>query len=256
MDAAGWLREYERALSLREIREEDCDQSLLAYHLPFLERLDGIEGSSIALYDLRARSYRFLTRSFKFLAGYDRDAALAEGPDYFFAHMRQEHVAFVLETVARAFFFLNGQEPGERRDYKLSFDFEIERADGKTLRIVQQVVILELDRRGNIWLVLIANDVAPPALAGAAPERHLLNTRSGAYHLFLPREKEPVAGELSRREIEVLGLVAAGMASREIADRLFISVCTVNNHRQRILEKLGTRSSAEAVRYAASRGLV
>lgn len=260
MDAAGWMLEYERALSLRAIREEDCDESQLDYHLPLLERLDAIDGSSIALYDLRTRSYRFLTRSFKFLAGCDRDAAIAGGPEFFFKIMKPEHAAFVRETVARCFLFLNGLPPAERKDYRLSFDFEIERADGGAARIVQQVVVLELDRKGDIWLVLIANDLASPGHGDPAPQRHLHNSRTGAYHLFLPaeREAEEKSGrpELSRREVEVLGLVAAGMASREIADRLFISVNTVNNHRQRILEKLGTKSSSEAVRYAASLGLV
>jgi DNA-binding CsgD family transcriptional regulator len=56
--------------------------------------------------------------------------------------------------------------------------------------------------------------------------------------------------------LEVLGLVATGMASKDIADRLFISVNTVNNHRQRILEKLDSRSSAEAVRYVMKLGLI
>jgi DNA-binding CsgD family transcriptional regulator len=260
MEAGHWAREYRRVLSLREIREEDCDPALLDYHLPLLERLDAIEGSSIALFDFRTRSYRFLTRSFRFLAGRDRDEALVEGPDYFFRFMKAEHVPFVMETVSRCFVFLNGLPPGERKDYRLSFDFSIQRADGRELRIVQQVVVLELDRRGNIWLVLIANDAAPAAALGV-PERHLLNSRTGKYHLFLPLEKgdgrrEQSTRDLSRRELEVLGLVAAGMASGEIADTLFISVNTVNNHRQRILEKLGSRSSAEAVRYAASLGLV
>ena len=54
----------------------------------------------------------------------------------------------------------------------------------------------------------------------------------------------------------VRGLVAVGLASREIADRLSISVATVNNHRQHILEKTGARNSAEAVRYASGLGLL
>lgn len=256
MDAAGWKREYEKCLSIRVIREEDCDPSILDYHVPFLKRLDSIDGSSIALYDMRTRSYCFLTESFKFLAGCDRAAAISGGPDYFFKVMQPEQLPFVLETVTRTMIFLNGLPPAERKDYRLSFDFAIRQANGATVRLVQQIVVLELDRRGNIWLVLIANDLAPPGAAAALPERHLRNTRTGAYYLFLPRERETSKAELSRREIEVLGLVAAGMASREIADRLFISVNTVNNHRQRILEKLGTRSSAEAVRYAAALGLV
>jgi DNA-binding CsgD family transcriptional regulator len=256
MDAAYWMREYEHVLASRKIREEDCDPAVLDYHIPFLERLDAIEGSSIALFDFRTRNYRFLTHSFKFLAGYDRDAAITGGPDFFFRIMKRDHLPFVLETVTRSFAFLDGAPPAERKDYRLSFDFAIEPPGRKAVRLVQQVVVLELDRRGNIWLVLIANDLAPSGAADAAPARRFLNTRTGVSQLFSDGTKDSVETDLSRRELEVLGLVASGMASREIADRLFISVNTVNNHRQRILEKLDSRSSAEAVRYAMSLGLI
>jgi DNA-binding CsgD family transcriptional regulator len=260
VDAGEWLGEYEKVLSLVRLRAEDCDEAILDHHLPFLERLDAVEGSSVALYDLRARRYRFLTSSFRFLGGYPRNEALVEGPDYFFRLMHAPDLSFVLETIARTFRFLFALPAGERKDYKLSFEFRIRAASGGLVRILQQVVALELDKRGNIWLVLIANDLAPRGSLDAEPERRLVNVRTGAWFLFPPAERvNERAGErrsLSKRELEVLGLVASGLASKEIADSLFISVATVNNHRQRILEKLGTRSSAEAVRYAAALGLV
>jgi hypothetical protein len=65
---------------------------ILEYHIPLLERLDSIDASSIALFDFRTRSYRFLTDSFKFLAGYDRDDAIEGGPEYFFRIMRRDHL--------------------------------------------------------------------------------------------------------------------------------------------------------------------
>jgi len=256
MDAAYWMREYEHVLGSWKIREEDCDPAVLDYHIPLLERLDAIDGSSIALFDFRTRSYRFLTHSFKFLAGYDRDDAIEGGPDFFFRIMRHDHLPFVLETVTRSLVFLQGAPPAERKDYRLSFDFAIEPPGRKAVRLVQQIVVLELDRRANIWLALIANDLAPPGALGADPDRRLLNVRTGTSHLFSGHAKDSAEADLSRRELEVLGLVASGMASRDIADRLFISVNTVNNHRQRILEKLDSKSSAEAVRYAMSLGLI
>ncbi|HRJ31095.1 MAG TPA: response regulator transcription factor [Cyclobacteriaceae bacterium] len=56
--------------------------------------------------------------------------------------------------------------------------------------------------------------------------------------------------ELTKREYEVLGLVAAGKTNKEIAEMLFISIKTVETHKTHILEKLGLRNSAELVKYA------
>jgi DNA-binding CsgD family transcriptional regulator len=263
--------EYQRTLQAQRFRAEDLDLGRLDYHLPLLERLDAVEDSSVALYDLYQRKYVFLTSSFKFLLGYDREEALGQGPEYFYRRMPEEDLETVLDTVSRTLRFLYLQSPEERRDYKLGFDFRIRRADGRLIRLLQQVVVLELDARGNIWLVLIVNDLLPGGSEEEPSRRSLRHLRNGKSYLFLPGEAEerggagagrtgaeaaPAGGGLTKREIEVLGLVAVGLASREIADRLFISQATVNNHRQRILSKTGARNSSEAVRYATRLGIL
>lgn len=58
------------------------------------------------------------------------------------------------------------------------------------------------------------------------------------------------AGELSDRELEVLTLLGRGQSTREIAENLFLSVKTVEAHRERIKEKLKLKNSAELLRYA------
>ncbi|HWX74363.1 MAG TPA: response regulator transcription factor [Solirubrobacteraceae bacterium] len=62
--------------------------------------------------------------------------------------------------------------------------------------------------------------------------------------------------ELSRRETEVLRLLALGHTSVEIADRLRLSPRTVETHRARIYRKLGLSTRAQIVRYAIGRGLL
>lgn len=61
---------------------------------------------------------------------------------------------------------------------------------------------------------------------------------------------------LTPREQEVLTLVSQGLTSKEIADRLFISVYTVKNHIRNVLEKLHLKNRAEAVAFAAREGLL
>ena len=63
-------------------------------------------------------------------------------------------------------------------------------------------------------------------------------------------------GSLSRREREVLGLVAEGLNNRAIAERLFISENTVKNHVRNIHEKLGVHTRMEAVVRAVREGLL
>ena len=61
---------------------------------------------------------------------------------------------------------------------------------------------------------------------------------------------------LTRREVEVVRLVAVGQTNREIARELFLSPRTVDTHVQNIRMKLGCRSRADAARRATELGLV
>jgi DNA-binding NarL/FixJ family response regulator len=75
-------------------------------------------------------------------------------------------------------------------------------------------------------------------------------------HLEKASDGEPPGEILTRRELEVLKLIAEAHSSKEIARILVISIKTVERHRANILEKLGMRDRVELTRYAIRRGLV
>ena len=80
-----------------------------------------------------------------------------------------------------------------------------------------------------------------------------INTRTGEVRILTNKDYENV---LSVREREVISLIDKGLLSKEIAERLCISINTVNRHRQNILEKLQVDHAIEACRVARTMGLI
>ncbi|HEY0456904.1 MAG TPA: response regulator transcription factor [Verrucomicrobiae bacterium] len=68
--------------------------------------------------------------------------------------------------------------------------------------------------------------------------------------------EESYPKQLSEREREVLSLIVSGLANKEIAERLSLSVRTVEKHRQKIMHKLGIHKATELVKFAITRGFV
>lgn len=71
-----------------------------------------------------------------------------------------------------------------------------------------------------------------------------------------PDEEESLYEELTPREREVLVLIAEGLTNPEIADKLVISVKTVDRHRENIMRKLNLHSRIDLVKYAIKLGLI
>ncbi|MGI4741790.1 MAG: response regulator [Janthinobacterium lividum] len=69
-----------------------------------------------------------------------------------------------------------------------------------------------------------------------------------------PETKKP--GQLTRRETEILRLLADGLTTSEMAEKLFTSKRTIETHRQNILEKTRTKNTASLIKLAMTQGLL
>ncbi|MCP4544317.1 MAG: response regulator transcription factor [Chloroflexi bacterium] len=97
--------------------------------------------------------------------------------------------------------------------------------------------------------VAAAGDVfLHPLVAGALVQDYLRRVRSGVEH-------ESYDG-LTRRQRQVLTLIAEGISNRDIATQLKISVRTVERHRENIMERLNLHSRTDLVKYALRKGLI
>ena len=68
--------------------------------------------------------------------------------------------------------------------------------------------------------------------------------------------KKDLPNQLTKREMEVLALVASGKTNKDIAESLFISVKTVETHKTHILIKLGLNNNSELIRYAVKNNII
>jgi DNA-binding NarL/FixJ family response regulator len=64
------------------------------------------------------------------------------------------------------------------------------------------------------------------------------------------KESQPNEEKLTGREIEILKLFAGGMSNQEIADKLFISIRTVESHKNHIMQKLELNSTVDLIKFA------
>ncbi len=86
------------------------------------------------------------------------------------------------------------------------------------------------------------------------PQR-LAQVRAAIAELTATRRHPALPGDLTARQAEVLGLLAAGLSNKEIAAELFLSLATVERHLATIYRKLGLSSRVEAARFAIDKGL-
>jgi PAS domain S-box-containing protein len=104
-------------------------------------------------------------------------------------------------------------------------------------------------RRDAATTVHLFRDVTTSHEVEALVRQRLAETRPA------PENGQPPP-DLTRRELEILRLVAGGASTRSIAEKLHVSQATVRNHAQHVLEKLGVHSRLEAAAYATRHGLV
>jgi NarL family two-component system response regulator LiaR len=73
---------------------------------------------------------------------------------------------------------------------------------------------------------------------------------------FVPNESKQEDLGITRRELEVLALIAQGMSNREIAGKLYVSENTIKTHSSHVLDKLGAKRRTQAVQLGKEFGLL
>lgn len=234
---------YSEIMDSQEFDEHLLDYSVLDRHIEVLDKLSKLTNNSITIYDNFKREHVWVSSSHKKLFGSNEYDDVQIHPEDFEAVMRNGMACM------RHFFFGNKNAANHKliREYRINIK-------GVFRRVTEQMQLLETDSKGNLWLIVSMMDISPNQSPPYRVDSKLINFMTGDFispiDTFFNSKSI-----ISDRETSILKLIYEGLSSKEISDKLYISVHTVNTHRQRILEKLKVDTSLEAVKYAIALGL-
>ncbi|HEX2394674.1 MAG TPA: LuxR C-terminal-related transcriptional regulator [Bacteroidales bacterium] len=248
-------KEYSELLDMQKFKAEELDYRILDYHLPLLESIDVVDNGCLSVFDLYQRKHVYFSPKYETILGWDSKRAETD-MEYTNSMIHPDDLPVLFR--AGIYYMSLGfsmDDKRKSRDFKTIFDYRVKGRNGIYVRIIEQQVPLEFDPSGNVWLALSMLDLSPERDLKMPFRGMLKNQRTGELFRFPPDGELSKSSNLTNREKEILSLIAAGLISKEIADKLFISVNTVNTHRQRIIEKLNVSNTYEAIRYAHEKGL-
>lgn len=163
-------------------------------------------------------------------------------------HPDDLHGKYVREL--RFLHFCRHRPPSKRFDYLLAGKLRMRDAAGGYLSVLHRMRYLPGSAGDSIRLALCLYQPLPFDLQGDAT---IVDTVTGQTVAF---ERHDHTQLLTERERQVLRLIDRGLASKQIARELCISIHTVSRHRHEILSKLRVRNSVEACRIGRELGIV
>jgi DNA-binding CsgD family transcriptional regulator len=245
---------YFELLNSQSITAETVDYSVWEKHRHSIQKFTEFGNSLISVFDLFKKQHTIYSASDNFFLGYS-PKEISDFGDHFMAMKTHPDDFFTLLSnslsVLKLYFNFNEEE---KMSHKLINEFRFLNASNKYVRVIEQHQALELDKNGNLWLAISTLDVSPNQDLEQGTKSQIFNFRNGNFMKLEQPERE-IKVSLTPREIQILKMVKEGFLSKEISDKLSISVHTVNTHRQRLLEKLSVNNSIEAVRLSSKLGL-
>ena len=251
-----YFTEFIALMDVQQFNSRELNYGVLKNHRTQLKQLSDVGNSSVFVFDLFKKEHVFASGLYEdFIDKTDRSA---KGIFHFLDQtVHEEDSITLIKRWTTSLKLCYAATPADRKNYKIINDYRIRNKNGDLVRVVDQHQVLELDPQGNIWLSLCLIDISADQNKQRGVKSSIVNFKTGELVWEdVGDERMTDVPVLSAREKEILLLIKDGFLSKEIAKKLFLSVHTLNTHRQRILEKLNVDNSMEAIKYASGVGMI
>lgn len=247
------IKDHDANIEANAITLEDVDYKNAEKHLPFFKMLESTTTTIVVVMDYCKHDYFYYSERFDKAFGFKNRIELKDHNWFRRRFHPDDYIINIAGVKARE--FIATQSVKTREDYKFTFEFRILNDENQYVRLIIQDFILEMDKKGAIWLNMKLVDLSPIQDLNAPATAVFSNKRTREVIFTMVGDKN-LSDLISNREKQILQMVAGGMRSKEIADQLFISANTVNNHRKNLMDKLKVSNSTEAVTQGIKMGII
>jgi len=198
------------------------------------------------------KRFDYVSRNFTACTGLSRDKMIADGMDYYWSLFHPEDIKLWLKSLQNLMAFtMNELDDDQRKRMNYTWNYRIKNGNGSYVNIIQNTTPLQFDETnkpiiGMAHYTVLNGEIQMDICASAK----ILNEHKEYETLYYENMSSAnLLGVISNRERDIIRLIITKNTSEVIADKLNISVHTVNTHRRNILKKLNIDSTFELVNY-------
>lgn len=204
------------------------------------------------------KNYEFVSQNFTTVLGHDIKLMKTVGPKYFMSFFHPEDLPIWLNVSKDLMdYAIEKIDLIDRKKLLFTYNFRIQNKSGKYQNITAHLTPIEFDSHGIPVLAIshytVIGDGEFMPIIGSIKK---LNANNVYETLFYKNySQQEISNKLSKREIDIVQELALNYSSKDIANKLYISPHTVDQHRRNILRKLKFKSTGELVQYCKSYNL-
>ncbi len=225
-----------------QLSEEELNK-----HIELLNHKNHINSSALNIVDLTNSKYYFIDPEIEKIYGYTKEELNEKTLSFAFGRLIFSHKVSLIKSVLHHRSFYAKLSPEEYNDYITNRELTFVDKSGTKRKILQQIIHNFFDDQGVIFaMATLFTNIS-----------HTKKDDSFKYYIYqrstnqLVYEKGGVNRDrnlFTKREIEIIDFISSGLSSKEIADKLHLSIHTVKTHRKNILNKVPVRNMTELIK--------
>lgn len=197
------------------------------------------------IFNVSLMELEFISPDVKDILGYESDEINAI---FFLDRIHPDDKPYFLNFEKKLAEFLIPLKLEKRGSYKFQHDYRIKTKNNNYIRLLHQIIPIEFDENNYYRSLVLHTDITHIKKEGVPCFSIIGFDDEPSYYNVDPTEALTKSFDLfTKREKEILKCIVEGKNTRTIADELFISINTVNNHRKNILSKAEVKSPLELV---------